>query len=230
VTAEAFIAALDRLEFSSSDDGTAPTPQALSAQIGPIAVEDRGVHLTETLDRAVRRAQRAGGTTPYRVGDIERPVSAAPPKVLWKLWLLIGAGVVVLIAVAVAIALVLAPGKPTSSGAIAPQPTPPSVPSPEKPAPPASITPTPSVTPPATGKPATGKPATGKPPESPGSLEEAAQAALKEAREYAALPTTPAYEAIRVYRETVLDVYPNTRAAKEAQKAVDQLKAKSAEP
>ena len=219
VTAEAFIAAMDRLEFSSSDDGTAPTPQALSAQIGPIAVEDRGVHLTEALDRAVRRAQRAGGTTPYRVGDIERPVSAAPPKVLWKLWLLIGAGVVVLIAVAVAIALVLAPGKPASSGAIAPHPTPPSVPSPEKPAPPASITPPP-----------TGKPPTGKPPESSNPLEEAAQAALKEAREYAALPTTPAYEAIRVYRETVLDVYPNTRAAKEAQKAVDQLKAASGEP
>jgi hypothetical protein len=74
------------------------------------------------------------------------------------------------------------------------------------------------------------KPAGQKPPEAPASLEETAQAALKEAREYAAQPTTPAYEAIRVYRETVLDVYPNSRAAEEAQKAIDQLKAKNAEP
>jgi len=232
VTTEAFIAALDRLDFSQADISAAPTPQALSAQIGPIAVEDRGVHLTETLDRAVRRAQRLGGTTPQRSRELELPSAATPRRAFWKLWVLIGAGVVVLIAIAVAIALVLAPGKSAPSGTVAPPP-PPSAPSPGTPVPPPSVMPPPTVTPPSPGMPAppaTGKPATGKPPESPASLEETAQAALKEAREYAAQPTTPAYEAIRVYRETVLDVYPNTRAAKEVQKAVDQLKAKSAEP
>jgi hypothetical protein len=51
-----------------------------------------------------------------------------------------------------------------------------------------------------------------------------AQAVLKEAQDYEKQPGTAPEDAIRVYEENVIKVYPKTKAAVEAQKAVDRLR------
>jgi flagellar basal body-associated protein FliL len=222
MTADEFVAALDRLDFSQTE-AAAATPQALVAQIGAISAEDRGSHLTETLGRAVRRAQRRTPPPGHAVETLPAPGTGAKSKAGWVLWLIIGIGLVVVIAGAVVAAILISnyrtqegtPSGPPSSAVQ--QPTPPAAtPTPPGPTPtqpgektpkPAEKTPTPPVTPPT------------------GSLDEnAAQQALKEAKEYEAQPSTPPDEAVRVYEENVINVYPKTKAAAEAQKAIDRLK------
>ena len=222
MTADEFVAALDRLDFSQTE-AAAATPQALVAQIGAISAEDRGSHLTETLGRAVRRAQRRTPPPGHAVETLPAPGTGAKSKAGWVVWLIIGIGLVVVIAGAVVAAILIsryrtqegAPSGPSSSAVQ--QPTPPA-PTPTQPGPtptqpgetpakPAEKTPTPPVTPPT------------------GSLDEnAAQQALKEAKEYEAQPSTPPDEAVRVYEENVINVYPKTKAAAEAQKAIERLK------
>ena len=50
-----------------------------------------------------------------------------------------------------------------------------------------------------------------------------AQEVLAEVRQYEANPDTPVYELIRMYRENVINVYPGTKAAREAEKAIERL-------
>jgi len=235
LTADDFLAAIDRLDFSQRDDA-APTAQALVNQIGAISAEDRGSHLTEALDRAVRRAQRQLTPAPGRVAET-LAAPAAKGKAGWKIALLIGIGLVVVIAAAIVAAIVLSrgwtpegppAGPPESVVQPGPKPTTP----PETPSQPGQTPTQPGETP---TQPATqpGPPPATTPAVTPSAhpLESAAQQALKEAQEYEKDPGTPPEEAIRVYDENVIKVYPKTKAAAEAQQAVDRLRgAKPAEP
>ncbi len=211
-TAEEFIAALDRLDFSAEAADSAPTPATLSARIGPITLEDRGSHLSKALGRAVRRAQRH----PAAPSSSRYPADFSSKEALrlggWKLWLLIiGVVAAVIIGGAILAALLLAP-KPGAPGEGAPAPgqgpasSPPGT-GPVQPAPPGPTPPTPP----------------------PPNLDEPAQAALKVAKEFEAQPGTPPEEAIRVYQETVIDVYPKTQAAEEARQAIERLRKKEGE-
>ena len=58
-------------------------------------------------------------------------------------------------------------------------------------------------------------------------MESAAQGALKEAQEYEKQPGTPPKDAIRVYEENVIKIYPKAKAAAEAQHVIDRLRAES---
>jgi len=216
-TAEEFIAALDRLEFSALAADTAPTPAALSAQIGPITLEDRGSHLSKALGRAVRRAQRhhaAPSPARYPAG---LPSKEALRLGGWKLWLFIGVVAAVIIGGAILAAMLLAP-KPGAPGEGAPAPGQGPAPSP-----PSAGTPPPSAPPPGTGPVQPAPPGSTPPTPPPPNLDEPAQAALKVAKEFEAQPGTPPEEAIRVYQETVIDVYPKTQAAEEARQAIERL-------
>ena len=91
--------------------------------------------------------------------------------------------------------------------------------------------PPPSAPPPGTGPVQPAPPGTTPPTPPPPNLDEPAQAALKAAKEFEAQPDTPPEEAIRVYQETVIDVYPKTQAAEEARLAIERLrKPAGAEP
>ena len=232
-TAEEFVEALDRLDFS----GTASTTSAalaLSAQIGAISAEDRGTYLTEALSRAVRRAQRQ--RTPASLhdplSDASRKGPAARPA--WMIWALVAAGVVVLIVVAVVAAVLLSQKAPPALPALV-SPVEPSKPPAASSQPPAAPKPAssepsakPAAKPPMTEKPTQGEEAVEKPPAAapkPLSLEEAAQEALQEVKQYEADPQVPRYEVIRKYEDNVINVYHGTKAAEEAQKAVERLKA-----
>jgi hypothetical protein len=215
-TAEELIAALDRLDFSATAGDVAPTPAALSAQIGPIAFEDRGSHLSKALGRAVRRAQRHHATPSPAQYPVDQPSAQHRWLAGWKLWLLIGVGVAVVIGLAVVVAFLLTP----HSGPEGVTPTPGQVPAP---APPSAGMLPPSAPPPGTVpvQPVPPEPTPPTPP--PPNLEEPAQAALKAAKEFEAQPKTPPEEAIRVYKETVIGVYPGTQAAEEARQAIERL-------
>jgi serine/threonine-protein kinase len=241
-TAEEFVEALDRLDFSGTAAAT-PAALALSAQIGTISAEDRGTHLTETLGRAVRRAQRQ--RTP---ASLHPPLSAVTEKSgakrpAWMIWALVIGGVVVLIAVAVVAAVVLSNKAPPAPPA-APPSAPAKLPPVGLPKPPAAATQPPAAAKtaasepssksaaksPPTEKPAppkegAEKPPTATPPKPPSSLEEAAQEALKEVQQYEADPSAARWDVIRKYEENVLNVYVGTKAAEEAQKAVERLRA-----
>jgi serine/threonine-protein kinase len=242
-TAEEFVEALDRLDFSGT---AATTSAALSAQIGTISAEDRGTHLTEALSRAVRRAQRQ--RTPASLhaplSEASQKGSAARPS--WAIWVLAAAGVVVLIVVAVVAAVLLSQKAPPATPPAAPPAAPPSapalVPPVELPKPPAAssqppVAPQsassepsaePAAKPPTTEKPTQGEEAVEKPPAAapkPLSLEEAAQEALEEVKKYETDSSKPRWDVIRKYEENVINVYSGTKAAEEAQKAVDRLKA-----
>jgi len=211
-TADDFVAALDRLDFSQRD-ASAPMAQALASQIGAISAEDRGSHLTETLGRAVRMAQRQRTPPPGRVVET-LAAPTAKGKAGWKIGLLIGIIVVVVIAAAIVAAIVLSKNR-TKEG-------PPDGP-PESPTTPAKAT-TPGETP-ATPAAKPGEKSTPPTVTTSSSPQESnAQAVLKEAQEYEKQPGTPPEDAIRVYEENVIKVYPKTKAAVEAQKAVDRLR------
>ena len=205
-TAEEFIAALDRLDFSATAGDVAPTPAALSAQIGPITLEDRGSHLSKALGRVVRRAQR-------------RPAAPSSSREAlrlggWKLWLLIiGVVAAVIIGVATLAALLLAP-KPGAPGEGAPAPGQGPAPSPPgtgpvQPAPPGPTPPTPP----------------------PPNLDEPAQAALKAAKAFEAGIGDDPFERLAVIQsyQDVIKVYPGTQAAEEARQAIERLRKKEGE-
>ncbi|HUU89672.1 MAG TPA: protein kinase [Phycisphaerae bacterium] len=214
VTAEEFIAALDRLDFTTSGTDTSDS-QALISQLGAITSEDRGAHLNQALGRAVRRAQRQ--RTPMPEDVVENVIGAgagAARKGGWKIWLIIGGILVLLIVGAIATALVLSYYHLREAA--------------EKELeglkPPVIVTPgetpaTPGETPTTPGETPTAPP---KPPRSP--LEEVAQEVLNEVKPYEKDLDTPVYELIRMYQENVINVYPGTEAAKEAEAAIKRLR------
>jgi len=222
-TAERFIQALDRLDFSRGGEEV-PESKDLAEQIGSVAVEDRGSHLSETLGRAVRRAQRQ--RTPLPESAVEDFLSvgtaAVGRKVGWKLWVIIGVAVLAVLGGAVAAAILLGPG--------AAEP-PRKRPGEEVKAPGEEAkAPAPETTgevepagPPTTGEaPTTETQPPQEPPESP--LEDVARERLAEVRAYEADPDIPVYELIRMYQEIVIQTYPGTEAAKEARKVVERLR------
>jgi len=212
-TAEAFIEALGRLDFSRAGADLSDS-EDLVDQLGSVSAEDRGSHLTQTLGRAVRRAQRQ--RTPVAeiaVGDLLGAGTAAGKKAGWKLWVIIGVAALLVIGSAVTAAILLAPGR-GGTGDTEPKPPPPETPGVETPATPGTTIPgeTPG-TPPVAPPPA--------PAESP--LEAVAKEVLDEVQAYEADLDTPVYELIRMYRENVMQVYPGTKAAKVAEAAVKRL-------
>jgi serine/threonine protein kinase len=230
MTADDFVAALDRLDFSQRD-ASAPMAQALASQIGAISAEDRGSHLTETLGRAVRMAQRQRTPPP---GHVVETLAAptAKGKAGWKIGLLIGIIVVVVIAAAIVAAIMLSKNRTTEGPLESPTtsakaPTPGETPTPPAPTPGETPT-TPSTKPGETPTTPATKPGEKTTPpiatSSSSPQESNAQSVLKEAQEYEKQPGTPPEDAIRVYEENVIKVYPKTKAAVEAQKAVDRLR------
>ena len=237
ITAEEFIEALDRLDFSATS-AAAPGSEALIHQIGALSAEDRGSHLTQALGRAVRRAQRQRTPMPEHV--VENMLGAstvAARKSGWKLWLIIGGVLVVLIVGAVVAAVVLSGLKQRLVSVV----TPPEIPGVkgqsqktpgekattpgEKATTPGEKTTTPGETPTTPGEKTT-TPGEKTVPEKPKNLnEDIAAEVLKEVQTYEADPDTPRYEVLRMYQENVINVYPGTKAAAEAQKAIARLRA-----
>jgi len=252
-TAEDFIAALDRLDFSATDDDTAATPQLLSAQIGPISVEDRGSHLSEALGRAVRRARKGAALTPP---EQALAFPGAPHKRAlagWKLWLLIGAAAALLIAAAAITAILISRMYPAEPGApvITPGDKRSESPGPaETPKQPAitpgaerSKSPGPAQTPklpiqtpkqPAETPKQPGQPPKqpAQPPKQPGEtpkqppmsdlLEKNAQEKLEQTIAFEKRPNVWLPDVIQAY-QNIIDVFPTTKAAKEAEKAIERL-------
>ncbi|MFO8012784.1 MAG: protein kinase [Phycisphaerae bacterium] len=216
--AQDFIEALDRLDFAKADSDLTDS-QDLVDQLGAAAAADRGSHLSQTLGRAVKRAQRQ--RTPMSESAVDEVLGAGTAvgrKAGWRLWLLIGVLALLVVGGAVAAAILLAPGdgepgRPetgkeagtTPSGKPETGQTPPET----------AGTETPTEGP-------TEEPPAEKPPTSP--LEDVAQEVLKEVRAYEGDPDTPIYELMRMYRENVMQVYPGTQAAEEAAKAIERLK------
>jgi eukaryotic-like serine/threonine-protein kinase len=107
-TAEEFVEALDRQDFSDGSTST-PAMQALKNQIGVVGTENRGTHLTEAITSAVRRGS-TGRTPPstrptlleQRMANRKQP--AWPP---WVKWALIAGGAVLLIIAAIVAAYIL---------------------------------------------------------------------------------------------------------------------------
>ena len=216
VTAEEFTEALDRLDFSRTD-AEGSDSQALINQLGAIAAEDRGAHLSQTLGRAVRRAQRQRTPMPERaVEDMIGATTTAGRKAGWKLWLIIGGVLALLIAGAIVAAVLLAPRGGGPAGTGTEKPAPPDQP----PVQPGQPTTPPDQPPDQPPKPPDVKPK--PPPRNP--LEDVASEVLGEVKAYEADPDTPAYELIRMYQENVINIYPGTQAAKEAQQAIERLK------
>ncbi len=250
VTAEKFIDALDRLDFSGTADSAVPTPATLSAQLGPIAVEDRGSHLSNALGRAVRRGQRVRTPTPLQNAVAGEPIrtpttnDAGPALSGWKLWVLIGVGLAIVVGGAIAAAIMLAPGGPIK-------------PPPEEPGEPTRPegTGTPPVEPGDTPGPAEGPEETEPetPPEAPEegavavgpdtpaeapaeapdeadepedvaprSPEENAQLQLEDAIRFEKRKNAWMPDIMRAY-QAVIEIYPKTKAAEEARKALERL-------
>ena len=219
VTAEEFIEALDRLDFSAAGSDASDS-QALISQLGAITSQDRGGHLNQTLGRAVRRAQRQHTPLPERaVEDVLGAGAGAARKGGWKLWLIIGGILVLLILGAVVAAFILSlqhlrdeAVEVIEEGLKPPVTTTPG----ETPAPSGETPTLPGETPVPPGE-------TPKPPaKSP--LDEVAREVLAEVKAYEKDPDTPAYELIRMYQENVINVYPGTEAAKEAEAAIKRLR------
>jgi hypothetical protein len=231
LTAEEFVEALDRLDFSQSGSSGPVSPQALSAQIGRIAPEDRGSHLTEALGRAVRRAQRERTPTPgQRLAAVERAAVSPAKKRSWLVWVIIAVAALVVIAGAVVTAFVLAgrardavkegvksaveqgvlPGQPAAK--------------PGQPAAPVAQPGAPALQPPAAPPVA--------PTEALSPLEDAARQALEEVKKVEADSKVPREQVIQLYEDNVLGIkaYAKTKAAEEARKAVARLRATSEKP
>ena len=227
VTADEFIQALDRLDFTTSGADTSDS-RALLNQLGAITSEDRGAHLNQALGRAVRRAQRQRTPMPeHGVENVFGAGAGAGRKSGWKLWLIIGGILLLLIVGAVVAALVLSFYHLRNEATQAIEkgfkeglkpPVTPSLPG-ETPTPPPETPTLPGETPTPPGE-------TPKPPEPPpkNPLEDVAREVLAEVREYEKDPDTPAYELIRMYQENVINVYPGTEAAKEAAAAIKRLR------
>jgi serine/threonine-protein kinase len=241
LTSEEFVEALDRLDFSQGATSGPVTPQALSAQIGKIAPEDRGSHLTETLGRAVKRAQRERTPTPgQRLAAVERAAAAPAQKKSWLIWVIIAAVIVVVIAGAIVAAFVLAKRakdvvaenvkNAVQQGAVRTQPGQPVTPAAQPNGQPAQ----PGVQPvvPPTAPPAVPPPA---PTEPPSSLEDAAREAFEAVKKAedennskgTKEPKVPREQIIQMYEENVLNikVYAKTKAAEEARKAIARIQA-----
>jgi len=220
-TAEEFIAALDRLDFSQQLDEAAPTAQSVSAQIGPITFEDRGSHLSKALGRAVRRAQR------HSVAISPRQAAQAAAKGArlggWKLWLLVGVGAALVIGGAIVAALLLAPEPPTGGGSPAPQG---SAPGPEgaAPATPEGVPAGAAPAPPARPKPEE------RPAVPPNVLEANAQMQLEDAKLFEQKAAGDPFRRVDVLRayQDVVDFYPGTQAAQEARQAIERLRKEEA--
>ena len=218
VTAEEFIAALDRLDFTTSGTDTSDS-QALIHQLGAITSQDRGGHLNQALGRAVRRAQRQ--RTPMPEDVVENVIGAgagAARKGGWKIWLIIGGILLLLIVGAIVTALVLSyyhlreAAEKELEGLKPPVITTPA----ETPTTPGETPTTPGETPSTPGE---------TPPTPPKSrLEEVAREVLNEVKPYEKDLDTPVYELIRMYQENVINVYPGTEAAKEAEAAIKRLR------
>jgi len=216
-TAEEFIAALDRLDFSAQAGDIAPTPATLSAQIGPIAPEDRGSHLSKTLGRVVRRAHRHHATpSPSRY-----PADLHSREALrlggWQLWLFVGVMAAVIIGGAVVVAFLLTP----SAGPEGVTPAPGQAPAPS---PPPAERPPPGVPPPGTAP--VQPPAAAESPAVPaGQLEANAREQLDEAKAFEAQSGDDPFQRIAVIRsyQDVIRVYPGTQAAEEARQAIERL-------
>jgi flagellar basal body-associated protein FliL len=232
MTAEEFIEALDRLDFTPGDGSTSDSA-ALAAQLGTLTAEDRGSHLTEALGRVARRAQRQ--RTPMAERAVENLVAAgkARGKGKGKVWIILAIVAVLVIGAIAAVAYVLT-RPPAGPGAGT---TPPDKGAATTPAAGTGETGTGTTTPaetgttttPAgTGTTAAGTPGaeTAKPPEEKHPMEEVAQEVLKEVKDYEADPNVTAYQAIQRYQENLLDIkaYAGTKAVEEAQKAVDRLR------
>jgi len=220
VTAEGFIEALDRLDFSAAGTDTSDS-QALISQLGAITSQDRGGHLDQALGRAVRRAQRQRTPMPGdAVEDVLGAGAGAARKGGWELWLIIGGILVLLILGAVVAAFILSLQHPRDEApevieeVLKPPVT--TLPPGETPALPAETPALPGETPALPGE--TPKP----PPES--LLDDVASEVLAEVKAYEKDPDTPAYELIRMYQENVINVYPGTEAAKEAEAAIKRLR------
>jgi len=218
VTAEEFIAALDRLDFTTSGADTSDS-QALIHQLGAVASEGRGGHLNQALGRAVRRAQRQRTPLPeHAVENVLGAGAGAARQSGWKLWLFVGGILLLLVVAAIVAALVLSlyhlreeAAEVTKEVEKDPKEavtTPPD----QTPGPP-DVTPTPPDQTPTPPKP---------PPKSP--LEQIAQEVLNEIKPYEKDLDTPVYELIRMYQENVINVYPGTDAAKEAAAAIKRLR------
>jgi len=221
-TAEEFIAALDRLDFSQQFQEAAPTAQVVSAQIGPIAMEDRGSHLSKTLGRVVRRAQRRSATPSPRQTAQAALRGGAGKRSGWKLWLLIGLGAAVLIGGAVAVAFLLAPKQtPTDGEPSAPQPS----------APPAEG----AAEAPTDGEPSAPQPAPPEPKEPsavpPVLLEANARMQLDAAKAFEQSAGDEPFRRVAVLQayQDVMDTYPGTKAAEEARQAMERLRKEEAE-
>jgi len=243
-TADEFVAALDRLDFGQSD-AAALTPQSLAAQIGPISPEDRGTHLTQTLDRAVQRSVRTS-RTPIGEHVLDGALSRRTPAggISWKVWALIGFGLLVVLTAAVVTAILLARNRDTTRPAgqpsvvkglpaVTPVPTQAVTPTPTKPA---VALPTPTPAPPGTlpvrtTTPAAKSTSTGdtvrpapRPAKTDGpDLEQLAQEALAEVKKEESNPQTAKFELARMYQENVVNIYPGTKAAAEARAAIKRL-------
>ncbi len=229
VTAEQFIQALDRLDFSTS--GTdASDSQALINQLGAITAQDRGGHLNQALGRAVRRAQRQRTPMPeHAVEDVLGAGAGAARKGGWKLWLIIGGILIVLIVGAAVAALVLSLQhlKDEAAEVIEEGLKPPVTTTPpgETPALPGETPTTPGETPTTPGETPTTPGETPKPPPKiRPEHERLAEEALNLIKPYEKDLDTPIYELIRMYQENIINVYPGTEAAKEAEAAVKRLR------
>ncbi|MCX5648762.1 MAG: protein kinase [Planctomycetota bacterium] len=210
-TAEEFIAALDRLEFSALAADVAPTPATLSAQIGPITLEDRGSHLSKALGRAVRRAQRHHATPSPARYPADLPSKEALRLGGWKLWLLIGVLAAAVIVVAVVVAFLLTPH--AGPEGVTPAPGQGTAPSPPgtglvQPAPPAGSPVAPAVP-----------------------LEVNARIQLDAVKEFEKHAGNDPFQRLAVIQsyQDVIKFYPGTQAAEEARQAIERLRKKEGE-
>jgi serine/threonine protein kinase len=231
-TAEEFIEALDRLDFTKASAAASPA-QALSAQIGSMMTEDRGGHVTKAIERVAVRVQRQRTPPPGRPASVD-PSGRRPKKSSRGLWIVIGIGAAVVIGAAIVLAIVLSPKPP-----VVPSTPPKLPPSSSAPVPPPAAPPTKAVEAPPENPPekAVPRPPTkgngesstkggGEPPSKAAAdreREQSAQEALKAAKAYEADASANRWKVKQYYEEQILNVYPGTEAAKEALKAVERL-------
>jgi serine/threonine protein kinase len=222
-TAEEFIAALDRLEFSALAADVVPTPATLSAQIGPITLEDRGSHLSKALGRAVRRAQRHHATPSGARYSAGLPSKEGLRLGGWKLWLLVGVLAAAVIVGAVVVAFLLTPH--AGPEGVTPAPGQGTAPSP-----PSAGTHPPGAPPPGTG-PVQPVPPAGSPVAPAVPLEANAQLQLDAVKEFEKHAGDDPFQRLAVTQsyQDVIKFYPGTQAAEEARQAIERLRKKEGE-